>query len=162
MKTRILMLLGLAVWSGCTSLRRDPDVALLEALEFGGAPLAVVAGLKGTSQSSGAFHGYNRVTDWRVVDKKTTADLAAVLAGAVRADLALARQPHKEGEATIWFHSFCFNPGYAVRLQSERGWREFLVCLECDEIYVFDDGGHAWNHHLENTEVDKLSYLLGG
>ena len=157
MKKGLLLLSVFAVWSGCSLVQREPDLRTLSALEFAAATSVSIATLKGTSKAPGAFHGYQRVTNWHAADAEAGSAIAALLAETVRVDLAQARQP---GER-VSLHSFCFNPGYAVRLQSERGPREFLVCLECDEMYVFDDDGHMWNHPLEKAEAARLATLLG-
>ena len=156
MKNGFLPLLVLGIWSGCMSGGRNPEVAMLSALEFSSASSVEFAGLKGESQAKDAFHGYQRVTAWHSPDAAVTAEVATLMAGMIRGDLTLAR------EGGLRLDTFCFNPGYAVRLKSNRGTREFLVCLDCEKMYVFDDAGHVWNHRLEKGELVKLATLLGG
>lgn len=168
MRKQIPALLALAVWSGCTLDQHDPaagnfsDEANLSALEFATAQSVAVAGIKGMTKAANAFHGYRRVTEWRTPAAAATTEIAALMAGVVHADLAMERPPLQPDEAVVRLHSFCFNPGYAVRPQSDRGRRDFLVCLECDEMYVLDDAGHSWQHHLDKAEAGRLATLLGG
>lgn len=165
MKKRFLLIFALGVWAGCASGSRNSagsEVTNLSALEFSNASSVAIAGVKGESKAAEAFRGYRRVTAWRTPDRTTTTELAALMSEIIRGDLTAERQPLKPGEDRVRLHSFCFNPGYAVRLKSDHGSRDFLVCLECDEMYVFDDAGHLWNHHLEKIEAAKLAMLLGG
>ncbi|HVS51849.1 MAG TPA: hypothetical protein VHD62_05785 [Opitutaceae bacterium] len=166
MKTRrwrrsfLLTLVGLAlVGGGCTSLRQDRDVAQLRALAFDGASSVEVARVKGTTDEPAAFRGYRLTSSWRAAGAGAT-ELARTLAALVQNDLSAATTPDAAGTERVSLHSFCFNPGFALRVQTARGRRDFLVCLECDEVQIFDAAGHVWQHHLEKSEAEKLAALL--
>lgn len=146
---------------GCAALREDHDVAQLRALAFDAASSVEIARVKGTTDAPAAFHGYRLTSKWHAPAANAT-ELAQTLARLVRDDLAVLTKPDKSGEEVVSLHSFCFDPGFALRLQTERGRRDFLVCLECDEVWISDAAGHTWQHHLEKPEADKIAALLNG
>jgi hypothetical protein len=142
-------------------IARDPELSAFKALDFGAARTVEISTIKGPSKASEAFHGCARTSAWRSLSPAQAAEIGALVAAMIHDDLASA-QPLKPGEERVWLHSFCFNPGYAVRLQTDRGRRDGLVCLECDEVELFDAWGHRWMHHLEKPMAARLAVLLGG
>jgi hypothetical protein len=149
------------VVTGCVTERSVSDLATLQALDFAVVRSGEVARIKGEGGAFNAFHGYRLISGWRALEEKPRRELAAVLADLIRGDLAAELQPRQTGEELIHLHSFCFDPGYAVRLKTDRGRRDFLICLECDEVHVFDDVGHFWARHLEKPEAGKIAGFLG-
>ena len=110
---------------------RDAAFSAVESLE-----VARVDGSGPSNFYSPAFHRYRRLSDWNPLEPSESQSLSQILKEQI--DIRAARYAGAGDESLVELNSFCiFNPGFAVRMQTDRGSRDFLICLTCGEVAVY-------------------------
>ena len=114
--------------------------------------------IEGSSKASDAFHGYKLTSEWRHLDEASRTEVAAFLKKRVSKQIAVLGAP---GDEPIILTPFCFDPGYAIHLVTKEGPRDFVICLKCAFLYVYDNKGHELGMDLDSALLTalKASYL---
>jgi hypothetical protein len=130
----------------------------LRGLDFSESQVASVAKIEGSSKASDAFHGYKLASEWRRLDGASRTEVAAFLKKRISKQIAMLGAP---GDEPITLTPFCFDPGYAIHLVTKEGPRDFVICLKCAFLYVYDNKGHELGMDLDSVLLTELkaSYL---
>jgi hypothetical protein len=118
------------------------------------------------SKGEGAkFHGYRVISEWRHVDERSGVVLVHTLGEIL--DSLIRAYAIAGGDDIVELRSFCIpHPGYAVHFESDRGARDFLICLECGQIEGYGEQKPGASFSLDSEQTEKLhtSYAdeLGG
>jgi hypothetical protein len=118
--------------------------------EFAEAKTARVAKISGTDNGNGSFHGYKVTSAWLPLDGYERTDLTDLLRKRTFEQIVVLTAP---GDGPITLAPLCFEPGYAVHLETDKGPREFVICLKCSYIYEYDSKG-------DQLGMDPDQYLL--
>jgi hypothetical protein len=154
--SKIIAFTSLA-FATATALVAETNADLL-GLRFSDSREASVAKIEGSSKASDAFHGYKLTSAWERLDAYSRTEVSAFLRKRVSKQIALLGAP---GDEPITLTPLCFDPGYAVRLTTKEGARDFVICLKCSFLYIYDDKGHELGMDLDNALLTalKASYL---
>lgn len=146
MKTLLSMALASLV-AACAAYTPDAAPTNAEryraysAVRFSTVDSLEVARLDGSSTSSfysPAFHRYRRLSNWETLEPSESQSLSELLKEQI--EIRAARYAGAGDETLVELNSFCiFNPGFAVRMQTDRGPRDFLICLTCGDIAAYGD-----------------------
>lgn len=109
-----------------------------------------VSRVQGIRKDPGGFHGYKRVSEWLPLNPRAGARLGNLLQKQVAAQISLL------GSGGDYSASACFEPGYAIRLDTNAGPRDFLVCLSCAQLYVYDGDGHYLGIHMDDEFLVRM------
>ena len=118
----------------------DPPI-----LFYGTTIVAEVAKIGHAVSRYGKFEGSNIATPWLKLDPKAATKLGQLLEKRLEEEGRLYAR-HDDAPISI---PLCFDPGYAIRLKTDKGSRNFVICLHCDYVYVYDDSGHELGLNLE-------------
>ena len=137
------------------------DLAAFRAVAFGNVRSASVAKLldpkkhEMPEQPKNLFHGFALVSAWQTVDPDSRLGVAGILREPIQARIkayeAVGGQEVRETSP------FCLpDPGYGVHLETDQGPRDFVICLECDEVTGYDGKQMSARFSLENDALVKL------
>jgi hypothetical protein len=96
----------------------------------------------------GEFQGYDLDSAWLELNAASSKKLGSLLEARLEEEAALYAG---KGDITIAM-PMCFDPGYAVTLVTDKGTRDFVICLHCEYVFVYDRRGH----HLGFNPVGKF------
>jgi hypothetical protein len=120
---------------------------------FSEAKTARVAMISGRNSGGGSFHGYKVTSAWRPLDGYERADLTDLLRKRTLEQIAVLIAP---GDGPITLAPLCFEPGYAVHLDTDKGPREFVICLKCSYIYEYDGKGKELGMEPDQSLLIKM------
>jgi hypothetical protein len=121
--------------------------------EFSEAKSARVAKIAGRNSGEGSFHGYKVASDWHPLEGYERTDLAKILRKRTMEQIAILAAP---ADGPITLAPLCFEPGYAVHLDTDKGSREFVICLKCSYIYEYDGKSNELGMDPDNGLLIKL------
>jgi len=88
------------------------------------------------------FHNFTLVSEWREHDGASDAGLTEYLRSTI--DFWLKEYGRAQYGDVITINPFYADKAdYAVRLETDKGTRDFVVSLECPNVFVFDDKGRS-------------------
>jgi hypothetical protein len=108
---------------------------------------AAVAKIGHSETRYGKFEGYDIATPWLKLNREAAIKLGSLLSHRIEAEVALYA---KADDAPIAF-PLCFDPGYAVRLNTDKGSRYFIICLHCTYVFVYDEKGRKLGMNCEGA-----------
>jgi hypothetical protein len=152
MKPFYIIVLTALAFATAAARAADTNGDLL-GIAFLEAQSASVAKIDGSSKAIDAFHGYRLTSEWRRLDANSRSEVAASLRKRVSRQIALLGSP---GDEPITLTPFCFDPGYAVRLVTKEGERDFVICLKCAFLYVYDSKGHDLGMDVDPVLLTEL------
>ena len=161
-----LLFLSGAVDSRADASRNAEQLASFGALAFSDVMsvwVARIVDLKAHDRTSSTdldFHGCSFASRWRMVGPQDEAGLAELLRGNI--DF-FVRAYRAAGNGYVDTNgSFCApDYGYAIRLYTADGVRDFLICLRCGQIEAFGNE-HTVAFGLHGSDLAKLkAYYLG-
>ncbi|MDB6114180.1 MAG: hypothetical protein JWQ62_1125 [Lacunisphaera sp.] len=127
--------------------------ASLEAVAFAEVKSVAVAQLAGGEK--GNFHGLKLVSEWREPDKAARAELAALLRQPIAELMRASAQAG--GDERVKLSPFCMpDYGYAVRLVTDKGTRDFAICLRCGQIVAYGDLKTGLEFSVEGDPLTRL------
>ncbi len=101
------------------------------------------------------FHGYEVSTKWKLLGAKEAAGVVAILRDTI--DPLIAAYASAGSDSLVELSSLCLpHPGYAVHVVTENGFRDFAICLECGEAYVFAGTHKAIKLHFSDANNAAL------
>jgi hypothetical protein len=105
---------------------------------------------------SESFHGYKVLTNWLVLDPASGSGLAKLLKDTI--DRSIQVYAGANGAEVVGLlMPFCIpHPGLAVRLKTDRGQRDFAICLECGIVFAYSDNGQSVEFPLEPDQINQL------
>jgi hypothetical protein len=127
----------------------------LDDLAFTAVKGASVAKLNGISLSGRGFHNYNVVSEWRILDGDSAREIGNLLRDRISQQLALLAGAGIYNTGVV-LAPFCFDPGYAVHLETDKGRRDFVICLKCTYIYGYDAKGTELGMDPDSGMLTKL------
>lgn len=143
---------ALALLAACLpSLRAGPFDQKFEDLAYDKVVAVRVAQVGKFDAKKGDYHRYILKSDWMTLG----ADSAAALGGLLQKFVAYEISARKGGGITDV--SLCFDPGYAVRVETDSGPRDFLICLRCSQLYVYDEKGNNLGIHFGEHSNSELT-----
>jgi hypothetical protein len=102
-----------------------------------------------------SFHRYRLVSSWKTLDASASQALARLLREQIDAQIEFYRAAGND--EAVRLNSFCVpQPGFAVRLQTDRGPRDVLICLDCSDVTVFGDDPHGVEFSVDPEVTLKL------
>jgi hypothetical protein len=106
-------------------------------------------------QGAGAFHGYNVISNWQSVNDPSRFEVADLLKK--RIDSLVNAYANAGDNGVFEPESFCIpDPGYAVHLETDKGPRDFAICLECEQVDAFGDQGKSVNFGVDAGQTATL------
>lgn len=101
------------------------------------------------------FHRHRRVTEWRPLDGASATALGRVLQQQIASRVVAYATGGDDYVAEL--SSFCIpRPVYAVRLETDKGRRDFLICVDCGDVEVFDGLNRPVSFTADQTTTVKL------
>jgi hypothetical protein len=110
-----------------------------------------VAKLREGEVKDADFHGFHLASDWVQVDRVSGVGLGGLLQRSVGYIIA----SRNKGE--LIDQALCFDPGYAVRVHTGDGIRDFAICLTCAQLYAYDQKGHSLGFHFGEKTLAEFS-----
>jgi hypothetical protein len=113
---------------------------------------ATVAKIGHSESRYGKLEGYNIATPWLKLSREAANKLGSLLGHRIEAEVAL----YAKGDDSPIAFPLCFDPGYAVRLNTDKGARYFIICLHCSYVFVYDEKGRKLGMNPEGAFFDAL------
>jgi hypothetical protein len=156
-----LLLFGLSPGLYADAAHNAAELAGFRAVAFGNVRSASVAKILDPKKHEMAeppnnlFHGFALVSSWQTVDPDSRLQLAAILRVSI---LSWVKAYESAGGADVVKpSSFCLpDPGYAIHFETDQGPRDFIICLECDEITAYGANQSRAKFSLENESLAQL------
>jgi hypothetical protein len=156
-----LLLFGLSSGLYADAARNAAELANFRAVAFGNVRSVSVAKILDPKKHEMAeppknlFHGFALVSDWQTVDPDSRLRLAGILREPIRARL---KAYESAGDADVAeLSSFCLpDPGYAIHLETDEGPRDFVICLECDDLTAYGKSQSRAHFSIENEPLATL------
>jgi hypothetical protein len=168
MNKKFLFLIASLLWAAVgVGLRADApsgtkQLASFRAVAFSEVKSASVATIgetgkwiKGGVPPEG-FHGYKVLSDWEALDPASGSGLTMLLKEPI--DHSIQVYAGANGAEVVGLlMPFCIpHPGFAVRLKTDRGQRDFAICLECGIVFAYGDDGQSVEFPLDPDQLSKL------
>ncbi len=152
-----ILLLGVTSASGASSEAafNSEQLALFTNVVYSSVKSVKVAKLNPRVEKASRFHNVSLDSKWVDLDISSGAGLAELLKTPILfwADA----YAHAGSNQVMMLMPFCVpKPGYAVHLETDKGSRDFVICLECGIVDVFGEKGKAAEFCLEDEVVSKL------
>jgi hypothetical protein len=166
---------GLAILASL-AVFADSDVAAdnaarfhaYQAVAFSTAKSVTVAQLDGSHRLgfgrlfAHAFHGFRLISEWKKLDAKEAEKISMVLRERIESGVR-AYSPSAGDNTIIELSTFCIpKPGFAVKIETKRGAREFLICLECGDVVAFGEGVKGVEFSLASEITAELKDVYQG
>ena len=137
------------------NLNRLDELRSIAVDQVAGVKVAKIQTAEGSKQSRGEFHGYIATSKWRELRVDDADLLLRTLTEVIDGWIDVYKKAGDED--VVELSSFCVpKPGYGIHLQTKGGSRDFAVCLECGEMYVFGKRKTAVVVHLREEQTARL------
>jgi len=151
----VLFLCALAgpVWGGASRDNAD-RLADFRSVAFGEVKAVSVAKLVDHGRAN--FHGLVMTGDWLKLGVNVQVGLAGLLREPIDSWIRVYAEAKDDG--IVELQPFCVpDYGYAVRLETDKGVRDFAICLKCGHVMVYGRGKHGVAFLLEKEALVKLN-----
>ena len=102
------------------------------------------------------FHGLTLAGDWLKLGATAQAGLANALREPI--DRWIRLYAEAKGDSLVELDSFCVpDYGYAVRLETDMGVRDFAICLRCGQVAVYGRRKEGVSFSLKDEALAKLN-----
>ncbi len=143
------------------------QLASFRAVAFGKVTSASVAKIidlrmhKLAAPNGGDFHGFAVISPWQALEPKSREALAALLRSPI--DYWVMAYATAGNAELVKLSSLCLpDPGYAVHLETDRGPRDFAICLLCDDVVAYGERGKSADFSLDAGPLKALKKCYRG